>query len=414
MEDHCKYNFGNNRVIPAKTYEEQKMKGFIKKFTVLSMCAVLGIAAVGCASISVSTASDKKEASISASSEKKEEPNGAPDDDFTGYIALLTEHFYLLSGPVEDLPEYSGHEGFYWIADFRYDVDYTGEPATKLIGFKCHDYSGDGRPELIIAEYPINEEWANHTDIKTVYTMTGEDDYKIVVEGWGRNRQYLLDTGEFYNEGSAGATEGCFGTYRLSYDGTKQEWIDFYFSTEVNGKVGFYHNTSGVWDIKVSEILDIDEAKFFDLQRSYQEKIIDIDLKPIQSMQSICGIMGGSLINVMYKEDCPFDTAELREFDISGDNSPVSVVIETYDDVYDLTLCNIEWGEEKGGEQDFTFVPIERIGDVAWGNAVMVHASFPGDMSALYLTCKDSLENLHAYCITISGKDGSLVLEPWY
>ena len=103
------------------------------------------------------------------------------------------------------------------------------------------------KTELIIAEYPINEEWAPHTDIKTVYTLAGEDDYKVAVEGWGRNRQYLLNIGEFYNEGSAGVTENAFGTCRLSYDGTKQEWIDFYFSTEVNGKVGFYHNDTGIY-----------------------------------------------------------------------------------------------------------------------------------------------------------------------
>ena len=158
----------------------------------------------------------------------------------------------------------------------------------------------------------------------------------------------------------------------------------------------------------------MDDAKFYALQESYQDRIIDIDLQPIQSIQGISGIMGGSLINVMYKEDCPFDTSELREFDVSTDDHPVSMVLETYDDIYDLSICYIEWGEDRGGEQDFTLVPIERIGDVAWGNAVIIHASFPGDMSSVFFTLKDSFGVIRAYCLTISGRDGELVLEPWF
>ena len=116
----------------------------------------------------------------------------------------------------------------------------------------------------------------------------------------------------------------------------------------------------------------------------------------------------------MLEEDCPYDTANLKEYDISTDDSPLVIVLEAYDDVYDLALCDIEWGEDRGGEQDFTLNPIKKIGDLPYGKAVKVIASFPGDMSALYYTFTDTFGNIHAYCVTMSGYDGSLVIDPWF
>ncbi len=419
------------------------MKKLLKKILVIAMCLSLCAAVTACDLPFGSSVEEEETSSRRKKDNKKKDsgdpeipdipqpepepepepepdypegPNGASDDDFTGYISLLTQYFYTLQSPLDDFGEASGQEGYYWLADFRYDVEYSGKSATELAGFNCHDYSGDGSPELIIATFPFNEEWATHTEIKAIYTMTGEDEYKLAVEGWGRNRQYLLNTGEFYNEGSSGATESCFGTYKLSDDGTEVVWNDFYFSTYngISGKVEFYHNTSGVWDAKTSEKQDITEDQFWEMQKSYQDKIVDLDLKPLQSMQGIVGVMGGCLVYPMFAEDCPYDTANLKEYDISIDDQPMVIVLEAYDDVYDLALCELEWGEDRGGEQDFTFIPIAKIGDLPYGKAARVLASFPGDMSALYYTFTDSFGNLHAYCVTISGYDGSLNLDIWY
>ena len=353
---------------------------------------------------------------IPAANTDPEGADGASDEDFSDYNYLLSQYFYTLQLPLDDFGEASGELGYYWLADFRYDVEYLGKPATKLAGFNCHDYSGDGIPELIIASFPLDEEWSVHTEIKTIYTMTGEEEYHLAVEGWGRNRQYLLNTGEFYNEGSSGATESCFGTYKLSSDGTEVVWNDFYFSTYngISGNVEYYHNTTGIWDVAASEKQDMTEDQFWDLQKSYQDRIVDLELYPIQSMQGICGAMGGCLVYAMLEEDCPYDTANLKEYDISTDDSPLVIVLEAYDDVYDLALCDIEWGEDRGGEQDFTLNPIKKIGDLPYGKAVKVIASFPGDMSALYYTFTDTFGNIHAYCVTMSGYDGSLVIDPWF
>ncbi len=348
--------------------------------------------------------------------EEPEGPNGAPDDDYTCYIELLSQYFYSLSGPLDTYMDYED-DGYYWLADFRYDVEYANKSPLALVGFSAHDYSGDGKLDLIIAEYPIDAEWDKNTSIKAIYTRNADEEYVLTLEGWGRNRQYMLDDGLFYNEGSSGATENCFGTYRLSRDGSEVVWKDFYFSTYngVTGEVEFYHNSTGIWDISAAEKMDIkSETEFWDLQKTYQDRIVDIDLIPLYKLQGAVGNMAGALLVPMDASIYPYDAAALKSYDVCTDDNPVDVVLEAYDDVYDVTLCEIEWGEDRGGEQDFTLTPSVEIGDIGYGEAVLVRASFPGDMSALYYKFKDSFGTEHCYYAYMSGYDGSIALGELY
>ena len=121
-----------------------------------------------------------------------------------------------------------------------------------------------------------------------------------------------------------------------------------------------------------------------------------------------CAKLFGIELSVNF--DHPYLATSLRDFDASTDDYPTDIVLESYDDVFDVTLCSIEWGEDRGGEQDFTLVPLLKIGDIAYGNAVLVKASFPGDMSTLYYKLKDRSGTEHCYYITISGADGAMVM----
>ena len=56
-----------------------------------------------------------------------------------------------------------------------------------------------------------------------------------------------------------------FGEYVLSAEG-KLESKDYYFTYEKDEdftEIGFYHNTAGDWDPKVSEELDVSEDEFW-------------------------------------------------------------------------------------------------------------------------------------------------------
>ena len=156
------------------------------------------------------------------------------------------------------------------------------------------------------------------------------------------------------------------------------------------------------------------ENEFWNLQKTYQDRIVDIDLIPLYRLQGAVGNMAGALLVPMDASIYPYDAAALKSYDVCTDDNPVDVVLEAYDDVYDLTLCDIEWGEDRGGEQDFTLTPSVKIGDLGYGEAILVRASFPGDMSALYYKFKDSFGTEHCYYAYMSGYDGSITLGEFY
>lgn len=55
-----------------------------------------------------------------------------------------------------------------------------------------------------------------------MYTLH-DDKPVLLIEGWARNRYYLLNDGTIYNEGSSGAAYTSFGIYRISEDGSRME-----------------------------------------------------------------------------------------------------------------------------------------------------------------------------------------------
>ena len=148
-------------------------------------------------------------------------------------------------------------------------VMYPGDDdLSEVIGYYYKDLNGDDIPELLIGENAANE-YDNPNDIAYIYSGYSCKDGKPVcfVEGWARNRQNYLGDGQFFNMGSGGAMNTCFGEWHLSEDGTEQVWDDFYFSQEDAQKRAavFFHNTTGREEVDESEKLDITEEEFWDL-----------------------------------------------------------------------------------------------------------------------------------------------------
>ena len=148
-------------------------------------------------------------------------------------------------------------------------VMYPGdEDLSEVIGYYYKDFNGDDIPELLIGENAANE-YDNPNDIAYIYGGYSCKDGKPVcfVEGWARNRQNYLGDGRFFNMGSGGAMNTCFGEWHLSEDGSEQVWDDFYFSQEdaASRAPVFFHNTTGNEEVDESEKLDITEEEFWNL-----------------------------------------------------------------------------------------------------------------------------------------------------
>ena len=129
-------------------------------------------------------------------------------------------------------------------------------------GYMFYDLDGNGVEELI-----ISGDHAYFKDgIAALYTLD-EGEAVFLAGGWSRSRYRISEDGTIYHEGSSGAADSCFGTYRLAENGRELEIVDFYFSGGWEDP-NWYHNTTGVsGDKKNSEIVDVDFGVMVRLKR---------------------------------------------------------------------------------------------------------------------------------------------------
>ena len=105
----------------------------------------------------------------------------------------------------------------------------------NTVGYELKDINNDDTDELFIAD---------KDNIYAIYTVKN-DKAVLVTEGWIRNRNYLLNDNTIFNEGSGGAINNMFGTYRLNSGATELEPLDIYYSDfidESNQTVGWFYS----------------------------------------------------------------------------------------------------------------------------------------------------------------------------
>lgn len=106
----------------------------------------------------------------------------------------------------------------------------TPKKRLSRIGYCIEDVSGDGIPELMIGEIDNKSENKSTRIISLYTTVDGEArlarGYRLSINGWYRNRYYLLGNGLLYNEGSGGAANISRSVYRLSEDGASVKRLE--------------------------------------------------------------------------------------------------------------------------------------------------------------------------------------------
>lgn len=150
------------------------------------------------------------------------------------------------------------------------------DEALEGIGYIYYDVDGNGTEELIIADTGP-EGWNNR--ILLMYTMY-DDKPVLLIDGWARNRYYLLNDGTIYNEGSSGAAYTAFGIYRIGEDGNSMEVIDYYYSGSYGDSVyGWFHNTTGEQTEDESEVIEFeDESIPGNMMENYMAQVKELEL----------------------------------------------------------------------------------------------------------------------------------------
>ena len=168
------------------------------------------------------------------------------------------------------------------------------EEALAGIGYTFYDVDGNGIEELIIMDTSEDSDiWDNR--ILTMYSLL-DGKPVLVIDGWARNRYYLLNDGTFYNEGSGGAAYTIFATYRMAADGVSIEVIDYYFSDYrddsfkeywlAEGNWGWFHNTTGEHKIDESEWMEFENEDVpWEMMENYIAQVKELNLTFFASLR---------------------------------------------------------------------------------------------------------------------------------
>ena len=157
------------------------------------------------------------------------------------------------------------------------------DEALAGIGYCFYDVDGNGIEELIIADTGP-EGWNNR--ILLMYSLA-DGKPVLVIDGWARNRYYLLNDGTFYNEGSSSASCTTFATYRMDEKGIGLKVIDYYHSDSYgDSEWGWFHNTTGVHTVDERELIEFeDEDVPWKMMEDYMAQVKQLDLTFFEEMK---------------------------------------------------------------------------------------------------------------------------------
>lgn len=251
----------------------------------------------GSASEDISTAAPSASGDVSADvslpAQSTELPEEQPQEEVPAvvnnqelYAPVLKLYYDAISHAVEepgvmDEP-YGVHEA----------VAQLGEGAADVIGFVFRDLNGDGTEELLIGVFEKTPEAYSRNELYGVYTHDGQQPV-LVLEGAARNAYSLTQENTFFHNASSGAMYSICGEFELGADG-ELVCKDYYFTHEKDEdfNLGFFHNTSGEWDVAVSEELELDWDGYAAIQDALAQRTVALEDSKFSSLKDVYGAEG--------------------------------------------------------------------------------------------------------------------------
>lgn len=318
----------------------------------------------------------------------------------TAYTPILASISHLLSC---DHPE--GHvsgPGETGVYELRMGT--TPEDALQKVGYTLRDLNSDGIPELIIAQ--VDSQEANLScgkQILAVYSCIQSTPH-LLLEGWARNRYYLLPDDSLLNQGSSGAAYSCLGLFQLDSEGTELSCLDFFFTWEEDDQIVTYHNTDGTWEVphEGNERVELDFWRM--------NEILESDTQPIElttfaryEMEDHPSILLTQWNSYEDLENCVV---------LSTEEYCTQIVLCAYQGrVTDLQLLSLELEEvNQEGNVRFRQTVLETIPTLEPGDPLAVQLVFGCAIPNFGVRYTDDTGMTRTFSIMQSGMDGSLLM----
>ena len=283
-------------------------------------------------------------------------------------------------------------------------IGIAAEEALGNVGYAFRDLNGDGIPELIIARIDSQDGVLSQgKQLFAVYSCI-QDSPHLILEGWARNRYYLLSDESILNQGSGGAAYSCLGLFRIDTMGTELNCLDFFFTWEEDGQIVTYHNTDGTWEVphEGNEQVELDFERMNEILES---DIQSIDLTPFARYKT------EDHPSLLLAQWNPYE--ELEDCVIlSSEEYCTQIVLFAYQGtVSDLQLLSLEFEEtDQEGNVMFKQSVLKTVPSLEPGKPLSVQLAFGCAIPNFGVRYTDDTGVTRTFSIMQSGMDGSLLM----
>ncbi len=333
------------------------------------------------------------------------------------YTEVLDAFYCLVTGTGEQIDEGNGPEGINGVIELTYVLSGEGraEEAPQCVGYTVKDISGDGVPELLIGDIAEKKDGTcRGSIIYAVYTLADEKPY-CTLEGWQRNRYDWTKNRRFFNRASAGAAYTIVGDFALSEDGTKLVCTDYWFTYHKDDsfeEIGYYHNTTGEWDVDVSE--EVSSETFYKTEEKLEEKIEMLELTPFADYTPSEAVSDKTpaRLSAAWAEDVLSDYEKYDEYIADDASGSEAVVFYTDKEITDFKVLALTFEDaDEDGNITFSAKTLYKQKELTPECPLAVTAPFYGSIPNWGISYRDADGSTHNLSVSISGMDGSVLLD---
>lgn len=280
--------------------------------------------------------------------------------------------------------------------------------ALDMVGYTIMDVSGDGIPELLIGS--VGDDFSSV--IYALYTCRNGVLPVLNFTSMYRNGYTMIGEGRFLYFGSNGAIYSIFGDYEILPDGTSLICRDFYFTYEKDPdlmEIGFYHNTSGVYNKDDSEELKISDEQFSEIFNSLKNREKKIKFTPFSEYSGADNTLSHSAgrgpVFAIFAANPQKGVDYADEFFADVSEYQAKILFSTDKRVRDFKVLSLLLVND-----GFETRELYTLGDLKPGKPFLLGMTFWGDMPSYGVSYVDDEGVARRFSISQSGMDGSLVL----
>lgn len=370
-----------------------------KKLLILAMLAAFSASLFGCGAGKGNTPESAPQDPVQEEPIPENTPE-APAHNWTeDYREVLDDFYEFIFEADPDSEELYGSVGVSEVLHLSERID-----TLKRVGYAIEDLTDDGIPELLIGAIDPDSPERRGSEIYCAYSCT-DGTPRGLLQGWARSSYQLTDDGSFFYRGSGGAMYGGFGKFTLNEDASELVCDDFYFfepDGEAYDGFVFYHNTSGIWDMSVSDVMDLPDDEFWALADKMEAHVSSVVFTPFVEYFD-------EEVRVQPADEV-YGSAPAKAVKLSESEPQTQLVFFAEDRVTDFRILAQNPKElDESGFPQYTS-ELYRQAELTADKPLAVTLCFIGDIPNYAISYVDSEGETELFAIAQSGMDGLIFL----